>query len=214
MIVFGAVGLLVLSLAAWLILGSLGALGTAAVSIDSQRSRLVALIEPARTALEGAADSAANAGTSLGSSATAARDAAGLTTQLADSMDAMSQAAQVSVLGVQPFASLSGELAGVATRSRTLSTDLAATATALDRNVIDATASAADLRALAERLRLLGAELAASGETGTAGTSAVASTGDAAGAVNLARVVIVGLLAWLAVPAVATVWLGRRWRRG
>lgn len=206
---FGLAGLVLLVLAAILVVGALGAVGRAAGTIDDQRVRLVAMLEPAEAALDRAATSAANAGTSLGSSAVAARDAAQLTTQLADAMDGMAAAAQVAVFGVQPFAALSGELSGVATRSRTLAADLGTTAAALDANVADSQATAADLRTLADELGRLRAELdgADAGTTDPTGTS-LGST------VDLARVVLLGLLLWLAAPALAATWLGWRWRNG
>jgi hypothetical protein len=164
------------------------------------------MLAPAEDALEGSAETATNAGASLTASGAAARDAADLVTQLAQAMDGMSSAAQVEVLGARPFGALADDLAGVATRSRTLATDLVTTATALETNVGDTTNAAADLRGLALELRVLRAEFEADAGSGTADTSMT-------GTLTLARFVIIGLLLWLAVPAVIATWLGWRWVR-
>jgi hypothetical protein len=205
LLAFGLVGLVLLALAGALVLGSLGALGTTAADLEAQRARLISMLGPAEEALDGAADTATNAGASLSASGDAARDAADLVTQLAQAMDGMASAAQVEVLGVRPFGALADDLTGVATRSRTLATDLVTTATALDTNVSDTGNAAADLRALAVELRVLRAEF-------EAGTTAGAAN-SMEGTLTLARIVIVGLLLWLAVPAVIATWLGWRWLR-
>jgi hypothetical protein len=207
LLAFGVAGLILLIATGWLLVGSLGAVSTAAADLETQRARLVALIPPAEAALRGSADTATNASTSLESSATAARDASALVTQLATAMDGMASAAQVSVLGIQPFASLSGELSSVADRSRALATDLDATAATLDTNVADSQQAAADLGSLADELAALNAEL----ERNSAATS---DPSGIAASLGLARIVLLGLLLWLAVPAVAATWLGWRWRRG
>ena len=210
LLTFGVVGLVLLALAGFLVLGSLGALASAAAELDAQRVQLVALLPPAEEALDGAAESAANAGTSLQASAHAARDAADLLSQLAQAMDGMSSAAQIEVFGLRPFEAISDDMAGVASRSRTLATDLVTTAGALDRNVFDSRAAATDLRALADELAILRTELAADALSGDAATNAAA----AKSSIVLARIVLLGLLLWLAVPALLATWLGWRWMRG
>jgi hypothetical protein len=210
LLAFGLSGLTLLVLGAVLVIGALGAVGEAAGTIDAQRVRLVALIDPTEAVLDRAAGSSANAGTSLGASAGSARDGAALSLQLADAMEAMARAAQVDVFGVRPFSGLADDLSAVAASSRTLATDLDATAGALDANVADSRAVAEDLGALADELARLRSELEAT-------TAAGVATGQGPGLatlVGLARIVLLGLLAWLAVPAVLAVWLGWRFRRG
>ena len=204
---FGGSGLILLALAAFLVVGALGALGGAAASLEDQRVRLVALIDPTAQALDRSATTAENAGASFQASGAAARDAASMTAELAAAMDSMATAAQLEVLGIRPFATLADDLSSVATRSRTLATDLETTASALESNVVDSQAMADDLRTLVGELETMRLQL---GVTETGGD-------DASGAgtmIALARIVLLGLLAWLAVPAVIAIWLGWRWRRG
>jgi hypothetical protein len=210
LLAFGVSGLALLVLSAVLVIGALGAVAEAAGTIDAQRARLVALIDPTEAVLDRAAGTSANAGTSLQASAGSARDGAALSLQLADAMEAMARAAQVDVFGVRPFSGLADELAAVAASSRTLATDLDATAGALAANVTDTRAVAGDLGALADELARLRTELDA---TTAAGVS-TASGPDLPTLVGLARLVLLGLLAWLAIPAVVAVWLGWRFRRG
>jgi methyl-accepting chemotaxis protein len=201
---FGLAGLLLTVAAATLVLGSLGALAGVAASLDRQRAELVDLIEPAAAALNRSADSAANASLSLTASAAAAEDAATLTTQLADSMDGMSQAASFQVFGTQPFGAAAASLAQVAASSRTLSSDLHTTAASISGNVNDSISVAASLRDLARQLEAIGRSASAAGSASTLSASAL----------DFGRVVLLGLLAWLAIPALVTIWLGIRLWRG
>ncbi|TAJ98916.1 MAG: hypothetical protein EPO36_13900 [Chloroflexota bacterium] len=210
LLAFGVSGLALLVLSAGLVIGALGALAEAAGTIDAQRARLVALIDPTEAVLDRAAGTSANAGTSLQASAGAARDGAVLSLQLADAMEAMARAAQVDVLGVRPFSGIADELSAVAASSRTLATNLDATAGALDVNFADSRSVARDLGTLADQLARLRTELDA---TTAAGVS-TASGPDLPTLVRLARLVLLGLLAWLAIPAVLAIWLGWRFRRG
>lgn len=212
LLAFGIAGLVLVALAAVLVIGALGAADDAAGSFDDQRARVVALLDPTEAVLLRSAGTAENAGASLEVSARSARDAAELTTQLATAMDQMAVAAQLDVFGVRPFAALGDALIGVAMRSRTLAEDLVTTATALDANVEDSRATAADLRELATDLAALRTEL---GAVDTAAGGAGLGGGlDATTAIAIARIVLLGLLAWLAVPALAATWLGWHWREG
>ena len=206
LLAFGAIGLALLVAAGALVLISFGSIGDAATGLERQRTQLVAMLQPASTSLRDAARAAGNAGTSLQSSAAAARDASILTNQLASSLDQLAALSNLDILGTRPFASAGASFGDTAARSRSLSTGLVTTAAALDSNMADSLAVQADLGRLADQLDALRRELGAS----TAG----GSTGSPAGAaIGLARFVLIGLLAWLAVPAVAALWLGRRWSR-
>lgn len=213
LVAFGIVGLVLLVLAGGLVLGTLGALGSAAAELDTQRARLIEMLPPTERALEQAADTASNAGASLEASSRATRNGANLVEQLAQAMDGMSAAAQLEVLGVRPFGGLADELANVATRSRSLAADLDATAAALDTNVTDSRAAAADIRALADELATLRNRLA-SDAAHAGGASASERAASTEASIALARLVLLGLLAWLAVPASIATWLGWRWSRG
>ena len=201
LLAFGLSGLVLMTAGALLALGSLRPAAPTAV----QRTPVVALIPPAEHVLRDSAETATNAATSLEASAAAARNGANLVAQLAQAMDDMSSAARVEVLGVKPFAGLADSLANVAGRSRTLATDLSTTAAALDANVADSRTAAHDLEILADELVIVGKALEA---------SALPSEDRSIDAsLTVARAVLIGLLLWLAVPALLATWLGWRWWR-
>jgi hypothetical protein len=202
---FGAVGLALLLALAVIVALSLDGLGRAATDLAGQRDSAIAMLEPAADALDKAATSAANAGASLTSASAAARRASALTTQLAGAFDGLAELGAFEILGARPFGALTGEFTSVATEARTLSRDLVTTADALDANVTDSTTVAADLRTLSDQLQ----RLKDSVQAGASPTADPATTGTL---LRIALVVILALLAWLAVPAVVAIELGRRWR--
>jgi len=208
LLAFGISGLVLVFLAAVLVLGSLAAVDTAASGFERQRAELVAMLNPAASALSDAATSAANAGASLTTASEASRRAADLTGRLATSFEGMAGLGSFDVFGARPFAGVASRFSDVATQSRTLSTDLTATADALGQNVADTTAVAVDLRDLADRLRQLEASTVASG-SGAPGTA----DGGSSLPIGAARLVLLGLLAWLAIPAIVSTWLGWRLAR-
>jgi hypothetical protein len=200
LIAFGASGLALAFIAALLVLGTLGAVGAAATGFERQRAELLAMVEPAASALSDAADSASRAGSSLTAASDASRRAADLSGRLATSFDSLAGLGSVDILGARPFAGFTSQFGDVATQSRALASDLASTADALSTNVADSESVATDLRSLADRLRQLETTVQGSG----------APTGSADLPVALAQVVVIGLLAWLAAIAVASIWLGLR----
>ena len=201
LLAFGLSGLVLLAAAAALVFGSLAAVDDVATGFERQRAELLAMLGPASSAMDGAATSASNAGASLTTSAAAADQAAVLTTRLASSFEGLASLSSFEIFGSRPFAGLAGEFNQVGADARALSTDLTSTAGALRTNVVDTAAVAADLRTLATQLDELESSLVAS-DGGSLGT--------ATAALNAARIVLVGLLAWFAVPAVLCTWLG--WR--
>jgi len=197
---FGVAGVVLVVAAAALVIGSLAAVDNAATGFDRQRAELVSMLQPAASTLSDAADSASHAGASLTAASDASRRAADLTSRLATSFDSMAGLGSFEILGARPFAGVSSQFADTATQSRTLSSDLGSTADALATNVADSEAVAADLRSLADRLTQLETSV---GGTGGGGSSTSLPIG-------LARLVLLGLLAWFSIPALASIWLGRR----
>lgn len=220
LIAFGVTGLVLIGAAGALVLASLGAVDQAATDFEEQRAQIVGMLGPASEALEGAADSAANAGASLEQTRAAATQAAALMNRLAASFENLAALGEFEILGSRPFASLSGQFTDVATQSRTLSENLADAATAMATNVTDSQDVAADMRVLAAQLAELDASLGGDRpETEGPQASPGASPGTSSNATNAslpidaARFVLVGLLLWLAIPAVCSIWLGWRWSR-
>jgi len=200
LIAFGATGLVLVVVAAALVLATLGTVGDAATAFERQRAELVAMVEPAATALSDAADSASRAGTSLTEASDASRRAADLTGRLATSFDSLAGLGAVDILGTRPFAGVTSQFGDVAAQSRALASDLTSTADALTTNVADSESVATDLRSLADRLRQLETTVQGSGSPG----------GSAGLPVALAQVVVIGLLAWFGAIAVASMWVGLR----
>ena len=138
----------------------------------------------------------------------AAAQASELMTRLASSFESLASLGSFDILGARPFAAISGQFSAVADQSRTLSTDLAEAAAAMDTNISDSQAVAADLRVLATQLDELQASLGVEDHEGPTPTASPTSL-----PVDAARFVLVGLLLWLAVPAIASIWVGWRWTR-
>lgn len=201
LVAFGLAGLTLLVAAGTLVLGSLTALDAAATSFERQRTELVAMLRPASAALSSAADSAANAGASLNTTSAAADRAALLATNLAGSFDGLAGLGSFEIFGARPFAGLSQEFVAVGADARALATDLRTAAESMRTNATDAGSVAANLRSLATQLEAL----VASADSRTGAGDAIS---DASAQLGLARLVLIGLLAWLAVPALASTWLG------
>lgn len=198
LIAFGTLGLVFIIATAAIVATLLGQLDGAASSLVRQQAQLAAMLEPASASLHDASTAAGHAGASLGSSEAAARDGAALTTQLASAMDQMQALAAVDVFGARPFAAAAASFGDLATRSRSLSSSLTATADSLTADIADSASVSADLDRLAGQLDALRADTR---------TGPPANLG---AGIGLLRLVLLGLLAWLAVPALASLWLGRR----
>jgi hypothetical protein len=208
LLAFGAVGLGLMIATGALVLGSLSAVDDAVTGFDRQRTEIVALLEPAATALANAADSVERAGASLTQASDAAERAAALTTSLADSFEGLAALGTFEIFGARPFAALSERFLSVGANARSLTTSLQATAASLHTNSSDSAAVALNLRTLAGQLQHLAASLGAPQGGGTTAQAAAAQS--ATTAIGVARLLLLGILAWLAVPAVATAWIG--WR--
>jgi len=163
------------------------------------------MLGPTRAALLDAASSASNASASLEATSGSATRAARLTDELATSFDSLAALGTVDILGTHPFAGSSSQLAASAADARSLSLDLTAAATSMQTNIADSKAVAVDLRTLADQLGQLETTLA----PGSAGADGQASA-SASLPIGAAGLVLIGLLAWLAVPAIASLWLGAR----
>jgi hypothetical protein len=204
---FGAVGVTLVLAGLVLVLATLSAVDDAATSFERQRAQLLAIIEPARASLADAATGATNASTSLAATGDVATRAARLTDELASSFDGLAALGSVDILGAKPFASSASQFAAAASDARALSADLTTTASSMQANVRDSTTVANDLRSLSVELDQLQSTL------GAGPTDAGSALPGPSVAIEAARLVLIGLLAWMAVPAIASLWLGWRLRR-
>jgi hypothetical protein len=206
LLAFGISGLVLIAAAGILLWGSLSAVNDAATGFERQRAEILAMLGPASDTLSQAASSAENAGTSLTATSDAATRAASMTSRLADSFESLASAATVEFLGTRPFGQLEGQFTAVASDARALSSDLTSTGAALSTNIEDSRAVATNLRVLASQLDAL--EVSLGGTPGAPAAVAAASL-----PIDAARLVLAGLLVWLAIPALASTWLGARYVR-
>lgn len=206
LVAFGATGLVLALATAALLLGSLAAINDAASGFQRQRAEVVAMLGPAAEALDDAATGAANAGTSLGATRDAAGRAATLTARLASSFDSLAALGAFELFGARPFGAVAGQFVEVGAEARLVSVDLGAAAVAMDRNIADSQAVASKLRELVTRLEELGDSLAEPAEPERATAAATLP-------IVTAAFLLTGLLLWIALLALASLWLGARMLR-
>jgi hypothetical protein len=196
LVLYGALGLLLLLLTAVLVAGSLGAIIDLGATIDRQRGALIASLDATSATLAEVDRATGNITDNVRSGAAAARDAAALTNDLASAMDELQAASGVSFLGNRPFASVGDRFAEVGTRARAVSTSLGTLATSMDGD-IDAIGSA--------RASLTAARNEVANLRGLLGGGTFSAQLDA---FAVSRVILVGLLFWLAAPAAVSLAAG------
>jgi hypothetical protein len=169
--------------------------------LDGAVDDVVAVIDSTTAALEQADTTLAGVSVSLGETASALDEAGSLAIILRDGSGTLAeQAGSFSILGQSPFGGIVEPLRDAGASLDTLSGKLATTSAALGANATDVAAMAGRLGAVADSLaaardRIAGVDT----QLGLAG--------------GLGIGVILAIIAWPAVPAVAAIWLGRRWRR-
>lgn len=197
---YGVSGLLILIVVA----GGLGyaavRVGDLATRIDTQRDTIVRLLGSVTDALETTSDSATRLGTTLTASEGAVGEGAGLARLLAESSRSIVALGDVEIFGQRPFSGLGASFATVADQADQLATSLDRASGALGSNVTD-------VIALGDRLEEVGLEL-----RGIRRTLDQIDL-DGAWAVQLALVVLLALLLWLALPALFAIRMGRRLTR-
>ncbi|HEY6056467.1 MAG TPA: hypothetical protein VIV06_00465 [Candidatus Limnocylindrales bacterium] len=199
LLLFGLAGLALLAGAAFIIVVSLGSLSPLGGDLDVQRASLERSLAATSDVLAQTSQATEGLGRSVDGAARSAAASSGLAGELASTMRSLSAASNVSILGNQPFASLGAAFGGVAERSDALARELDQLSGSLRTNAGDASRVVARLGSLQAAVD----DLRASVGTGSA-------LGTALGTLAAARVVLVGLMAWLAVPAAVAVWLGLR----
>ena len=196
LVVYGLAGLLLAALLlAALGPGDLGGLGR----IDAERQAVVELLASTETTALDSQAAVERARTSINAGADAADQSAAFARQLSSALRQLGTALRVDLLGSKPFESAAGDIEGAADRAE-------AAATGLDRAAVEARSGADGMAALATDLQSASLELAAvrRGLEGTAGLGE---------SLTWLRVALAGLVLWLAVPAVLSLWLGVRLRR-
>jgi hypothetical protein len=196
LIAYGLFGLILAAvLLAALGPADLGGLGR----IDTERQAVVNLIASTeKTAIDSQA-AVDRATGSIDAGADAADDSAGFARQLASALRQLGSTLRVDLFGSRPFESAAGDVEGAADRAE-------AAAGGLDRAASEARSGAEGMTALAADLQAASVELAAV-RKGLEGTASLGVS------LTWLRIALVGLVLWLAVPAVVSLWLGTRLRR-
>jgi hypothetical protein len=197
LIAYGVVGLLLAVASLLLVARTLPTLE----SIDRQRIELVRWLDVTAGGIGDVERGASNAGTSLESAAASARSAAALSDDLSATMASMRDASGLSILGSRPFAGLTDDFDRVSGRAHALASSMTALAGSLDSNKADFAAVASDATALRMQVTELRDVVAGDGSTGLDGP------------VGRLVVVLVGLILWLTLPAVAGLAGGALWLR-
>jgi hypothetical protein len=164
------------------------------VSIDEQRTQLVATMTQAQTTLQHMSLGVAGVDQSLADGKAATDRAAGIATSLASSMFGLRDAMSISIFGAQPLASLAASFDSTGQQITSLSSELTTIGTSLDANRTAVTTTSHDLTDLAESLGQLTTLVAASPdvEISTANLDAI-------------RLAVYAIGGWLAVFALGCV---------
>jgi hypothetical protein len=196
LIAYGVAGLLLAALLlAALGPGDLGGLGR----IDTERQAVVDLLAGAETTALDSGAAVQRAGSSINAGADAAAESAAFSRQLASALRQLGAALRVDLFGSRPFEAAAGDIEGAADRAD-------AAAVGLDRAASEARAGADGMGSLTADLNSASVKLAAVRE----GLEGMGSLGASLAWLRLA---LIGLVLWLAVPAIGAIWLGTRLRR-
>lgn len=188
---YGAVGIVLLGLAMAFILGAFDG-GRGPLGLDAQRRGLVELLDASNAALIDAETAARDADNGLSSTAAAARDASRFTADLGMTLRSLAASLRLSILGNQPFAGPADDFDRVAGQAAGVAADLDQAAASIALGSEDMASLASDLAAMRARIDRVKANVAAIDVTGW-------------------RWLAAAIVAWLAIPAALSLWLGLRW---
>ena len=195
LIVYGVVGLV---LAAFLLL-ALGPLDLAGLGrIDTERQAVVELIAAGENTAADSRAAVERGASSVTAGAEAAEQSAEFTRQLASALRQLGDSLRVELFGSRPLESAAADVEEAAARAD-------AAAVGLDRAATEARAGADGMTRLSSDLEAAAAQMTAvrAGLTGLGGTGSTLAW---------LRIVLIGLVLWLAIPAAVCVWLGIRFR--
>jgi hypothetical protein len=189
--VYGAVGLVLLGLAMAFVLGAFdgdrGPLG-----LDAQRRGLSDLLDASSVAVGDAEAAARDADAAMSSTASAAGDGSRFVGDLGVTLHNLAVTLRLSILGSQPFAAPADDFERVAAQAAGVAADLDAAAAAIRLASEDMASLANDLAAMRTNIERVKSNLAGID-------------------VGRWRWVTAAIIAWLAIPAILSLWLGLRW---
>jgi hypothetical protein len=201
LLAYGLVGLLLLGGLAVAVVGA-GIMGRDGFTrLDDTIDEVVAVLDSTAASLQQAEVTLTGVGTSLEATADVLAEAAVLTGIASDGAATLADTAgSFGVLGQRPLDGMVEPLLEAGESLDRLGVSLAEASASLDVN-------ADDIRALGERLGTLAENLTVVRDR-IAGVDT-----QLGGAAAVVIGVVLVMLGWLAVPALAATWIGRRWRR-
>jgi hypothetical protein len=189
--VYGTAGLVVLAVAMAFVLGAFdgdrGPLG-----LDAQRRGLSDLLDASSVAIGDAEAAARDADAAMSSTASAAGDGSRFVGDLGLTLHNLASTLRLSILGSQPFAAPADDFERVAAQAAGVAADLDAAAASIRLGSEDMASLANDLAAMRTNIERVKSNLASID-------------------VGRWRWVTAAIVAWLAMPAIVSLWLGLRW---
>jgi hypothetical protein len=206
LIAYGLVGLVILVVVASGILRGLSRVEALSVSFEQQRRDLTQALTTASTTIRSTGTTVSGIDQSLSQAQLAVTNAATLSADVSLTMGQLAASLNVDIFGSQPFVGVAGGFTQASEELLTLSNQLSLTSNALATNAADARIIGRDLLLLESSVEAVRDGLKAAPDTAVTGTD-----------IGSLRMVLGALLAWLAVQAIAAVFLGlwllRRSRR-
>jgi hypothetical protein len=169
--------------------------GDGPFGLEAQRRQLVRMMDASADAIGDAEVAARGVDGTLFSTGSAAASAGTFMTELATTLRGLAASLRISILGSQPFAGPADDFERVASQASRVALDLDLAATS-------ARTGAADMVALADQLAAVRAEV----RLMRGGFDEPFDEGPW-------RLLAAVILAWLAVPAFVSLWVGLRWWR-
>ena len=188
---YGAAGLLLLGLAMAFVVGAFDD-GAGPLGLEAQRRGLLDLLDASNVALIDAEATAREADDGMSSTAAAARDGSRFVADLGATLRNLATSLRLSILGSQPFAGPADDFDRVAAQAARVAADLDQAAASIDLSSKDMGSLASDLAAMRGRIDGV--------KTNLAGIDA-----------GRWRWLAGAMIAWLAIPALLSLWLGLRW---
>jgi hypothetical protein len=191
---YGVSGLVVVALGLALVSGLLDG-DRGPFGLDVQRRAIVKLLETTERTLEDAETAARDANRSMSATSTATGDGSRFASEMATTLRTLASSLRFSLLGSQPFVGAADQFDGVAQQADRVATDLEGAASSMRLSSDDLASIADDLAAMRRDVAQLRADAGTAFDIGPW------------------RILIAGLLLWLALPAAVSLWLGLRWWR-
>jgi len=206
LIAYGLAGLVLIAAAGVLVGGAIATLADVSGRVSQQRDALVATLRATSQTVDDAGTGIGGVGASLTMAKSSAEHATGLAGSLGQTLRELSSAMHVQIFGTEPLAGLSAGFDQAAAQADALATDLQGVSAALGANTTDLETSRRNLVTLGESLDRLVEAVDATPLGDTTLPGGVPPM--------LLEAAFIGLLVWLAIPALAALALGIGLLRG